>query len=382
MAQRLSTLATLQAPPVSSMAHTFKWPLILRVLSGMALLLLGAPLQAQVVASVNASLITPALPEKPAAKEPDGTESEPDFEEPPMESYFKEGFGLFEESRDDLSKKLFHLGLGVDRYLAGRGELDDPNETYARVRLAETWLEGEGLVNDTELKFHLDLPSTKRRYRLIFENDTEDQGTLRNRSNPTGLTNANLDREGMSAAVRLAIRDMENWQSDFDIGIRGSIPLDPFVRHNLKRQWELGSDWNFRMRQRAGYFDSKGYIYNMLWGFDRLLDPDLAFRANTEMDWNQRDDKLRFGEALGVTKQLNDRQLLDYAFGIVGQSLSVGFIDEYYVAITHRTLLHEDWLILDLVPEVRYPREREFNETLAFTVRLEVLFFEHNPFTP
>lgn len=345
--------------------------------------------QEEVVASMNASQFAPSLPPKPTSAshpaEPAATDGSEEKELEQRESeiaeeYLREGFNEFVEQRNDLSKRLFRLGLGVDRYLAGNSELDEPNETYARIRLAQTWLEGEGLVNDSDIKFRLDLPSTKRRYRLIFENDTEEDGTLSDRSNPTGLSSANLDREGMSAAVRLAIQDLENWHSDFDLGIRGSIPLDPFVRHNLKREWDLGADWNFRVRQRAGYFHSKGYTYNLQWGFDRFLEPDLTARYNTELKWEQDEDKLKFGQVFGVTRQLNDRQLLDYGIGIVGQSWSSGLVEQYFTAITHRSLLYKDWLILDLVPEVRFPRENDFEDTLAFTLRLEVLFFENNPF--
>lgn len=373
-------------------------PCIAVVLSG-ALSWSAGMLHAEVVASADSSQFAPDLPPRPApSSSPEAATPPQDFggdtdEEPAADDqesideapestkpYLKKSFDQLVESRDDLSRRLFRLGLGVDRYLAGRGGLDEPNETYARVRMAQTWLEGEGLINDSDIKFRLDLPSTKRKYRLIFENETEEDSTLSDRSNPTGLSSANLDREGMSAALRLAIRDLENWQSDFDVGVRGSIPLDPFVRHNLKRSWELGSDWNFRVRQRAGYFHSKGYTYDLQWGFDRILEQDLTARYNTEMKWEQSDDQLKFGQVFAVTKFLNDRQLLDHGFGIAGHGLDTGTVDIYYFAVTHRTLLHEDWLILDLVPEVRFPRERDFNETLAFTVRLEVLFFENNPF--
>lgn len=371
------------------MSPLFRAPRSQAVLAAIIALMVGGSLHAEVVASADASQFAPAMP--PAsmtqaevgadtvdAESIDGESEEEDDADP--ESYFRESFDQLVESRDNLSKRIFRLGLGIDRYFAGRVGLDEPNETYARIRLAQTWLEGEGLVNDSDIKFRLDLPSTKKKYRVIFENDTESDSVVDERGNPTGLSDANLDRESMSAAVRLAIRDMENWHSDFDVGIRGSIPLDPFVRHNLKRTWELGSDWNFRMRQRVGYFHSKGYTYNMQWGFDRFLEPDLSARYITELEWEQPDDELKFGQAFAVTRFLNDKQLLDHSVGIAGHSWSTGLVDIYYVALTHRTLLYEDWLTLDLVPEVRFPRERDFEDTLAFTVRLEVLFFEHNPF--
>lgn len=360
---------------------------------------IGSPLYAEVVASADSSQFAPVLPANgmtsadSQGSAPEGDDAggnraldadgENDIEEEDgifTEESLREGFGQFVESRDNLSRRLFRLGLGIDRYFAGRVGLDEPNETYARMRLAQTWLEGEGLVNDSDIKFKLDLPSTKKKYRLIFENDTENDTLVDQRGNPTGLSDANLDRESLSAAVRLAVRDMENWHSDFDVGIRGSIPLDPFVRHNLKRTWELGSDWNFRMRQRIGYFHSKGYTYNMQWGFDRFLEPDLSARYITELEWEQPDDELKFGQAFAVTRFLNERQLLDHSVGIAGHSWSTGLVDLYYVAITHRTLLYKDWLTLDLVPEIRFPRENHFENTLAFTVRLEVLFFENNPF--
>lgn len=348
------------------------------------------------VASMDASLIVPRMPEavmpgvapssvpRPPQIPDDDSDDEASKEaEETTEQYLQKSFDSFVQKREDWSKRIWRLGLGIDRYLGGQTDLDEPNQSYARIRLAETWLEGDGLINGSDLKFRLDLPSTRRKYRLIFENDTEDQSTLNNKAKVSGLTDAtlsNIKRDDLSAAVRVALDDLANWKSDFDVGIRGSMPLDPFARHNLRRRWELGQDWNFQMRQQAGYFKSKGYFYDLLGSFDRFLEPDLAARWNTEVKWEQDEDYLQFGSTLSIVRYLDERHLLDHSFGINGQGADRRYVDLYYFAVTHRTLLYKDWLSLDLVPEIRFPRERDFNETLAFTVRLEVLFFQNNPF--
>ena len=117
-------------------------PCIAVVLSG-ALGWSAGMLHAEVVASADASQFAPDLPPRPApssspesatspqnmggdADEERSADDQESIDEEPESTkpYLKKSFDQLVESRDDLSRRLIRLGLGVDRYLAGRGGLD------------------------------------------------------------------------------------------------------------------------------------------------------------------------------------------------------------------------------------------------------------------
>jgi hypothetical protein len=297
-----------------------------------------------------------------------------------LDDLFTDGLESLAEKRDRLSHRMFRMGLGLDRYLSGRdADFNELNESYARVRLGNTIRQDEAPVFDQDLKFRLDLPTAREKYRLVFENDVA-ESEIGRQGLPSDLGRGNLERDGLSAAISLAAQDLAQWDSNVNVGVRGTIPLDPFIRHSLTRRWDLGSDWTTRVRSRVSYFNSSGYNYDTYWRFDRMLDPDLGFRFQTRIDWSQMEDFMQMSQALGVTRFLDDSHLLDHAFGVFSSSLEHTRIDTYYFAVTHRSVLYQDWVILDLVPQIDWDREREFDSSLSFTARIEILFFQHNPF--
>lgn len=334
------------------------------------LLLLSA-----LAAASDADGALPAITPSPVGHAPIDEASDEGFD-----SLLMEGLDSLVEERHRLSNRMFRMGLGLDRYLSGRdADFNELNESYARLRFGNTIRQDEAPVFDQDIKFRLDLPTAREKYRLVFENDIA-ESEMGRQGLPSDLGRGNLERDGLSAAISLAAQDLAEWDSNVNVGVRGTIPLDPFVRHSLTRRWDLGADWTTRVRSRVSYFNSSGYNYDTYWRFDRMLDPDLGFRFQTRIDWSQQEDYMQMSQVLGVTRFLDNRHLLDHAFGVLSNGLSHTEVDTYYVALTHRSVLYQDWIILDLVPQIDWDRERNFDSSLSFTARIEILFFQHNPF--
>lgn len=63
-----------------------------------------------------------------------------------------------------------------------------------------------------------------------------------------------------------------------------------------------------------------------------------------------------------------------YAAAMVGNSSSSPRINDYYLLTHYRRDLHREILYLDVIPELHFPRDANFDPRWAFTLRLEMLF--------
>ena len=79
---------------------------------------------------------------------------------PPIKSelpYWKKSAHWLEDSRDTWSERVDWMARGIDRFFAGEETLAFGNKSYVRFRAGGAWVEGEGYVDNTDIKFRLHL---------------------------------------------------------------------------------------------------------------------------------------------------------------------------------------------------------------------------------
>ncbi len=307
---------------------------------------------------------------------PEDLPEQDELEEQEAEGYVDRGVNYLLQQHLNISSRVDVMGRAIDQYLAGDRALAEDNETYMRVRLAETWIEGGKWAPDNDLKFRLDLPATKRRYRFVvsYRPDDEDE-TLEERILPGTVAQPDRGNESFFAgAVRTMKDEALHWEGKAQIGVKARMPLDPFARFNSRREWSLNDNWAMTVRNAGAWFNSSGYRTEHALAFDRILTPVSLFRTTTNLQWREEEDTLEFAQVLDVFHTLDTRRLLDYQFGVIGNSWSSSRVNNYYVSVIYRQDLYRQWLYLNLVPQLAYPREEDFDDVMSFTVGIEVFF--------
>ncbi|MFZ5602654.1 MAG: hypothetical protein ACOY7J_09390 [Pseudomonadota bacterium] len=303
-------------------------------------------------------------------------------EEP--EGYMDRSVDYLLEQRKSISTRVNVMARAIDRYLAGDRAMAEENETFMKLQLAERWIEGGKWDPDNDLKFRLDLPATKRRYRLVLtyrpDFDTE---SLADRTLPTSQVQPVEEEKSLFAgAVRTMKDEANNWEGRVQGGIKVRWPLDPFVRFNTRRGVPLGDNWSMTVRNGAAWFNEDGFSATNSLAFDHVLGPQLLFRSTTSLQWREEEDTLEMGQVLDLFHTLDQRRLLDYQVGVLGNSWSNAQVNVYYVSLIYRQELYRNWLYLNVVPQIAYPREDEvgqsddFDDVLSLLVGIELFFNE------
>ncbi len=315
----------------------------------------------------------------------DSSNSDPFLDYPSMSDiyvpqdrgYLDASVDYLKKSRESISEAVTRLGRIMDRYFAGKEHYSHDNESYLSIRTSQQWLEGGKLEPVYDYKFRLDLPGTKRRYRLIVEyQDDDDTESLEQRSRPSQSALPSEEQSLLAGLVRNLANEGDKWQAKISGGIKVKLPPDPFIRLKAEREIKLGEFWDLDMRARAEWRNSNGIHNAFDMSFDRLLFDEYLFRARTSFDWRDEDDTLEMGQQFSVFQTLSAREVVEYQFGVFGNSLSDPHVNTYYFSVFYRSKVYKDWFFIDIIPEYAYERENNFSGVASITAAIEILF--HN----
>ncbi len=280
-----------------------------------------------------------------------------------------------DQTQDTVGSWVDSSARRLDGLLGTEESLTVDNESYLRIGHETQWRESAGFADDLSVRFKLDLPTSKERLRLLLESDPEESlGTLAEQGSDSQL-GPRLDNN--SATIGLDKLDPDDkhqhWSYRFGGGIKVRTPVDPYVRATGERVWNWeDSPWELHSYNRLSWFNSDGYSARSHWDLNRPLMPDRHLRSYTQLQWQETEDTLEFSQRFEIARRINHRSSLRHGLILVGDSLSEPRIDDYYLQVWYRRDIHKGRLFLDLIPELHFNRDSDFEPRWALTFRLEL----------
>lgn len=282
-----------------------------------------------------------------------------------------------EPLRDRLGSWVDNTSRSLDGFFGTPESHDVDNESYLRIGHEVDWMEGDGVENDFNLRYRVDLPTAEERLRLIIESDPEEtQGTLAEQGSGR-LANDQRDRRTSTLGLGwLESSDKrKSWSHRVSAGVRLRLPLDPYVRFTSKRLWQLGDGpWQLESDNRLSWFNHNGYSARTRWDVGRPLSASRHLRFITNVQWREEEDTLEYGESAELNHRINRRSALRYSAIAIGESASNPRMTDYYLQTRYRRDLHKSVLFADVIPELHFPRDAGYESRWAMTLRLEMYF--------
>ena len=276
-----------------------------------------------------------------------------------------------EGRRDQVSRNVTAAGRYLDNWLAGDIVGDSPaNETYLRLRFDQ--LQGSRSGYNSELKIggRLDLPRASERWKLIFESDVKELNSLD--ENRLENTSSNVSIGGF----RYEHRTRSGWDFSHDIGLRARVPADPFYRFRANFGRDLRGSWSLGFDQKIWYYHTRGWGYDSVVFFDREFDERQFFRFATEVNYQDDRNEVEFGQSVSLHRTLGNMQTISYELGVLGLNRPNVRINDYYVQARYRKAIYEDWLIMELAPQLLVSRDENWQPEPRLFLNMEVLFFD------
>lgn len=323
-------------------------------------------------------LLLCALPAAAAAFDPE--DLAPEAPEVRTESEENEGIdlpeafiGAMDRGQESLSRQVVEIGRRLDRFFGGDDYVHSPEGSSARIRLTSLYSELEGTEFDPSFKFELELPNTERRWRLIFESEDWDWTDPFNDGGPRQGPGANDDGGDSIAGVRF-IRDLADyWNFETDVGIKVRTPLDPFVETKVGRSWFAGAV-ELRPSVEAFWYNSDGPGVETRFTVQTPLPGPRFLRVDNRATWYKDEEIVEYRHDAGITHEFSRLHAVLLHFGVRGESKPNDRVTGYSVDVRWRKNIFQDWLFLELRPELLFARDHDFKQDKRFMITLESYF--------
>lgn len=275
-----------------------------------------------------------------------------------------------EGRRNQVSRGVTALGRNVDDWLAGETIGDQTNETFLRVRLHQQVGSLDGYHSKAKIGGSLDLPRTSERWKLIFESDNDELNSLQD--NVLGEQKSGEAIGGFRYLQELG----EDWELTHDIGLRGRLPVDPYYRFRARYQQPLGDIWSLGISQKLWYYRTDGWGYDTDLMFSRPVLSGKVLDISSEVKYQQNRKQTEFAQAVSLHETLGDLETLSYTIGLLGISRPNTRINDYYVETRYRRAIRDNWLFLEMAPQILVSRSENWRPESRLIVNLELLFFD------
>lgn len=357
------------------------------------LAVLGAPSQAvalplifaeAVVASSEASSQPPSVvhppprriprkPPPPPAATRQSSEDSPAAEAEQQPGFVQRSIAGALAGRDMVGRSWVGFSREVDNFFAGDVRVIDDNKSYLRLSMEATFLEAGEHESDVRVKARVDLPNTKQRFRLIFESDDRTDDTLEERVRPVA-TGERVNNDQSLAGLELLTQLTAGWEASTSAGVRLSSGFNPYGRAKLERDFNWGQYWVGNFEQKVQYFDDSGWRESTELEFVRPIDDATYFNTYTEAEYRDEDNRFEFVQILALNHQLDERSSVSYRTGVFGASQPNPRTTGYFVGLSYRKSVHEDWVFLSITPELFYPRSEGWSVEPSINFELEMYF--------
>lgn len=259
----------------------------------------------------------------------------------------------------------------IDKFISDKALEEDSEGSRLKVTPGLTLKDGSTPEARVKLDGKLRLPNFEDRVALVFSSEDDDQNVVEGTAvNPTGF--GQNDRQG-TATIRYYLKDTVNFKTSVDAGMRFHPKPDPRLRLRFRAHHDF--------EQVTARF-TQSFFWKGIGGFGEKSQFDLEQqerfnflrRLSTTVLWAEDSDGVEAGETFAFYKYLSGRRVIGFEAGVSGVLEPVAKVENYRLSIVYRKRVHRDWMFLEFEPGVEFPRERDFNSTGFFNIKLDIIF--------
>lgn len=287
-------------------------------------------------------------------------------------------FETIDTPRDYLSGKFVGFVSGIDRFFGDDRNFQESNQSVLQMDLTRV----TGYTGDRKIvlsgRAKLSLPATEKRLHLLLETNPDKNIS----GEPTQARTTPLEDvaapESYAAAVRYEKEKEEErpWHFSADAGVKfQGINTNPFARARGSYSVPMGQ-WRLKAAETVFWFNTIGAGESTQLDVEHFLSEPVLFRATSNATWLHDRQNFDLRQDLSVYHTVSERTALLYQTSAIGVSQPQLQVTGYVALLLYRYRLHRDWIFFELSPQLHFPKEKNFQSSPMFIMRLEMLFDE------
>lgn len=277
------------------------------------------------------------------------------------------------DNRADWSAQVNSIGKRMDSFFSTKDSLEKHNASYLKIGMETRYGKFGEYKFEPVFRFKLDLPTLKEHLRIVIDSDPDDTKSLAERTRDQTLLESERTSTSPTGQLQLLTEEFQHWESTMSVGTKFRVPLDPFWKIKSDRFWELSDDWFMSVRQSFFYYHVNGWGESTQLTFEKPLTDKLIFRSFTEAEWVHQERSMELAQVWSIQQEINRKRAIKYQFGILGQTHPGPEVSDYYINAVYKRLLYKTWLYYEVIPELFFPRDENFELNPAITLRFEML---------
>ncbi|QLB12240.1 hypothetical protein EV697_10489 [Bisgaardia hudsonensis] len=289
-----------------------------------------------------------------------------------------------DESHTNVSGTLDSWASEIDSWF-GETDPNEPGSAVLRIMLDSEWNRYDGYSIKPRIRGKLRLPTLKRRFSLVFGDDSLDNEISKNHLNKNYSKPLKKDtiydrKQSTEDNKSLAIRWSDSIKNlgihlKVDLGIRSGS--DIYLRFKGDKEWQLSNNVTSRLETiyRLG---TKSKHYAQINWENKYTENSRRFFANQlylGYTNNLKSENIYWGNSLYRQHNYSNYKSLSYGIAVTGKLTSHQFsIDRYGPFINWRQPIWRKWLFIQ--PEVNFYNNSELDRKhhIGAFFRLEAIF--------
>ncbi|MGE3609262.1 MAG: hypothetical protein AB7I27_06715 [Bacteriovoracaceae bacterium] len=274
-------------------------------------------------------------------------------EDPEEKSYI----GILERAHDLLDYRLNAAANRLDSFFATQRADDELGRSQLRLRGGYQVRENSLPAKTYQFRFNLKLPHLEEKFRPKKRKKTSE-----NSHQPSQI----VDEQNKLNT---------HWIFRSDIGVISKLPLPAlFARSRLRKSFQTGTIIH-RFAEQAGYFTDRGVLEETDFDSDQTINDDLIFRLSHRKDWDILRKTFRTVHGPRLLHKINEISAFSYNFFISSTiNDSIWYVDNYQFSPAYRRDMYRNWLFMDIVPGLDFPKSYSFKRTPFISIQIEALF--------
>ena len=303
-------------------------------------------------------------------------------EEPPEDLPPKPGF--IDLERDYVSDKFVSFASEIDRFLGDDLNFQETNKSVLQIDATRIMQQAEtpGIGLTYKAKFHL--PNAQRRLHLMLESNPDKnlpgQTLAQQLQQQTSLFKEAATPDSYGAALRFENSEDSPFQLSADAGLKAdngqefyTYSIHPFARSSASYILPL-SLVQLKLAESLFWFNTTGAGENTQLDIDHHYTDKVLFRATSGATFLVSNENYTLHQDFSIFDTLTEQASLLYQISVNGVSRPVADVTEYVALVLYRRRVHQDWVFLDINPQLHYPKADNFQLNAELILRLEFMF--------
>lgn len=274
---------------------------------------------------------------------------------------------MMDETQEGVSKRVISAAEWLDSFFNDGRVTSEENKSRATLSLESKYTKNDDFELNPRISIRLKFPKLSKKINFLLQAaDDEDFDVDGDPTHPGGR---GADRGNLEAALQFFFLDTDSQNISTSFG--GSYD---YVYGGLRyRYWKDIGKWDLRFTDRARWYSDDGWENRASLDLERKISQKWMFRSITSATWAEIVDGVPHSEILRLYQVIDEEQAILYETGIYLDTEPDYDVTDIQLKVRYRQRFYRDWLVLEIAPQVTFPKDydREANPGIIFKLEAD-----------